>query len=111
MDIFDELSPISQKTGSSSSGNNSNYNGNNGKELQASKELIELFSEQGLNENGIKELLEVLLANNISSVNDLSMFPLDKLPSLKLKPKARSVLKVIIPKLNGCFLILEFSFY
>lgn len=104
MDIFDEVTLISQKSGSSSAGN---------KDLH-SKEMIELFAEQGLNENAIRELLDVLQANNISTVNELSLFPLDKLPTLKLKPKARSVLKVVIPKLNGdssSLFLFDFSYY
>lgn len=66
-----------------------------------------LLEEKGMNEKSVGEILEVLLANNISSVNELSMFPVDKIPSLKLKPKARSVLKAVIPKLNESFRLKE----
>jgi hypothetical protein len=69
----------------------------------ALKELKNLLIENGLIEKASAEILDVLVANNVNSITELAAFPMDKLPSLKLKPKGRSVLKVLIPKLNGLF--------
>lgn len=49
-----------------------------------------------------------LKQNRVHTISDLATFPLDKLSVLKLKPKARSILRTVIPKLAGSCSI-EFS--
>eukprot|EP01127_Copromyxa_protea_P015556 TRINITY_DN4488_c0_g1_i2.p1 TRINITY_DN4488_c0_g1~~TRINITY_DN4488_c0_g1_i2.p1 ORF type:complete len:1740 (+),score=308.01 TRINITY_DN4488_c0_g1_i2:97-5220(+) len=53
------------------------------------------------------DTISKLRQNRIYTVSELAAFSLDKLPVLKLKPKARSILRTVIPKLAESFRLKE----
>jgi hypothetical protein len=64
--------------------------------------LRQLMGEK-LTDEQINQCILKLTQNGVHTIEELAAFPLSQIVSLGLKPKARSVLKIIIPKLNGVY--------
>ena len=69
--------------------------------------LKEVLQETKLSAEQVEETLEKLHSHKIFTPPELAALPIDDVANLKLKPKARAVLKELIPKLNGQFSVLS----
>lgn len=71
-----------------------------GGEKDALDKIRHLLQEEKLTEAQIVQCIDKLREHGVHTVEQLAAFPVAHIGDLGLKPKARSVLKAVIPKLN-----------
>ena len=72
-----------------------------GRDQNALERIKHLLLEEKLTEAQADQCIKKLKENGVTTPEQLAAFPIPAIANLGLKPKTRSVLKAVIPKLNG----------